>query len=118
MMRTRLAAVCAALMFLLTALPAAAQTSTLTGKVVDAQNAAVVGAEVTLTTTGRTPQTVRSGADGSFTFAGIARGTYSLTVYAAGFAAASQTVAVDATPSPVTVPLQVAGLQEDVTVQG
>jgi iron complex outermembrane receptor protein len=117
-MRIRLAAVCAALALLLTALPAAAQTSSLTGKVVDAQGAAVVGADVTLTTTGRTPQTVRSGADGSFTFASVPRGAYSLTVYSAGFAVASQAVTLDANPSPVNVALQVAGLQEDVKVQG
>ena len=59
-MRTFLAAVCAALALLSTADPAAAQTSTLTGKVVDAQGAAVVGADVTLTTTGRIPQTMRA----------------------------------------------------------
>jgi TonB-dependent siderophore receptor len=41
-----------------------------------------------------------------------------LTVYAAGFAASSQAVTVDANPSPVNVALQVAGLREDVTVQG
>jgi TonB-dependent siderophore receptor len=100
-----------------TASPAAAQTSTLTGRVVDAQGAAVVGADVTLTTTGRTPQTVRSGADGTFAFAGIARGSYTLTVQSAGFATATQTVTAGANPAPITVALQVAGLQEDVTVQ-
>src|SRR4051812_29681102 len=116
-MRNLLAAACATLALLLTAIPAAAQTSPLTGTVVDAQGAAVVGADVTLTTTGRTPQTVRSGAEGAFTFAGIPRGAYSLTVYAAGFVVSSQAITVDAPPSPVTVALQVAGLQEDVTVQ-
>ena len=116
-MRNLLAALCAALALLTTAMPAAAQTSTLTGRVVDAQGAAVPGADVTLTSTGASPQTAVSRADGTFSFTGVARGAHTLTVRATGFTAATQTVTVGATPAPVNVSLQVAGLQEDVTVQ-
>ncbi|HTM04148.1 MAG TPA: TonB-dependent receptor [Vicinamibacterales bacterium] len=113
-MRTLLAALCAALC-LFTAASAAAQPSSLTGHIVDGQGASVAGADVILT--GPATQSTRSRADGSFTFVNVARGSYTLTVHASGFAAASQTVMVGATTSPVTVSLRVAGLQEDVTVE-
>ena len=114
-MRTILAAISAALALSIAAAPAAAQSASLTGRIVDAQGASVAGAEIILT--GPSPQTTRSSADGTFTFGNVSRGSYTLTVRANGFAVTSQVVTVGAVPSPLTVSLQVAGLQEDVTVQ-
>jgi iron complex outermembrane receptor protein len=113
-MRTILAVVYTAIALSIAA-PAAAQPASLAGRIADAQGASIAGADVTLT--GPSTQATRSGPDGSFTFANLPRGSYTLTVRAAGFAPSSQPVSVGATTSPLTVSLQVAGLQEDVTVQ-
>ena len=94
-----------------------AQTSSLTGRVVDPQGATVAGAEVVLVS-GRTTKSVRSTADGTFTFENVPAGSYELLVVASGFANRNQAVTVGAGAAPLTVALELGGVKEDVTVQG
>jgi len=64
--------------------------ASITGTVVDESGAAVAGARVTLTREDRSPnQEVLSGADGEFTFAGVAPGSFRLTITSPGFATQS-----------------------------
>ncbi len=96
-----------------------AQSTTLTGRVVDPQGASVANAEITLlTTTSQRVRGTRSGADGAFTFDAVTPGEYVLLVRAPGFTDFTQPATVGATPATADVALQVAGLNEDVTVQG
>jgi len=109
----------AVLLTLLTSTLAFAQGASVNGKVVDQQNAAVAGATLQLTSAGQPSRTVRSSADGTFTFPDVAQSSYTLRAEAPGFAQATQTVAVSGgSPVSVTVSLQLAGVVEDVTVQG
>ena len=107
----------AAIGLLLVCTSAWAQTSSLTGRVVDPQGALVAGADVLLTAAPSTRST-RSAADGSFAFASVAAGRYELLVLAPGFANRTQSVTVGATPAMVTVALALGGITEDITVQG
>lgn len=95
-----------------------AQSSSVTGRVADSQGASVANAEISLVTAGQRTRSVRSSADGSFSIDGVAPGQYSLLVRAPGFTESSQSVTVGASASSVTVTLQIAGVVEDVTVQG
>ena len=94
----------------------AAQSNTVTGRVVDAQGASVAGAEVTLLPATGRGRTTRSAADGTFSLEAASTGPQTLTVRAPGFADFSQSLAAGATSADIT--LQVAGLVEDVSVQG
>jgi len=98
---------------------ASAQIATVRGRVVDPQGASVGNAEVTLLT-GESQRLLgtRSSADGSFAFDAVRQGEYLLLVRAPGFAEWNQATRVGATAAVVTVTLRVAGLTEDVTVQG
>lgn len=99
---------------------ALAQTSSLTGRVVDSQGGAVTSADVTLVPMGsQRGRGTRSAADGTFTFADVAPGEYVLLVQAPGFMLSSQALSVAAAEAaPLTVMLDVAGIVEDVTVEG
>jgi iron complex outermembrane receptor protein len=95
-----------------------AQSPAVTGRVVDAQGASVTGAEVALLPGIGRGRTTRSTADGTFSIEAMAAGQHTLVVRAPGFAEFSQQVTVGTGPATVNVTLQVAGLVEDVTVQG
>lgn len=96
-----------------------AQSASVTGRVVDPQGASVANAEVTLLVSGsQRGRTVRSLADGTFSIDGVPTGSHTLLVRAPGFAEWTQPVTVESGPSTVSVTLQVAGLAEDVTVEG
>ena len=107
MVRCRLAAVIA--MLLLTASFAAAQNSTVSGRVANAQGGVIANAEATLRALPPpgTPvmpnmpnmpaameRTATAGADGAFTFTNVAAGDYVLYVDASGFERSSQTITV------------------------
>src|SRR5678815_3014153 len=110
MVRSRLAA--ASAMLLLTASLAAAQNSTISGRVSNAQGGVVPNAEATLRALpppGSAPmpnmpnmpnmpaameRTATAGADGAFTFANVPTGDYVLYVDASGFERSSQTITV------------------------
>jgi hypothetical protein len=55
-----------------------AQGTTVSGRIVDQQNAAVSGATIVLTSPGQPARTARSAADGAFSFAGVAPATYTV----------------------------------------
>src|SRR5690349_12350992 len=93
-------------------LNASAQTAMVTGRVMDAQSMAVAGAAVSLVANDRRAMDTRTAADGTFSFADVAPGRYTLRVTASGFTTWSQTVVASATASAVMVTLQVAGLNE------
>jgi len=131
MVRCRLAAVIA--MLLLTASFAAAQNSTVSGRVANAQGGVIANAEATLRALpppGTPPmpnmpnmpnmpaameRTATAGADGAFTFANVAAGDYVLYVDASGFERSSQTVTVGNQAQNLTItltPLIVPGAEE------
>ena len=131
MVRCRLAAVIA--MLLLTASFAAAQNSTVSGRVANAQGGVIANAEATLRALpppGTPPmpnmpnmpnmpaameRTATAGADGAFTFANVAAGDYVLYVDASGFERSSQTLTVGNQAQNLTVtltPLIVPGAEE------
>jgi iron complex outermembrane receptor protein len=97
-----------------------AQTSPVTGRVVDPQGASVANAEISLVpaAAGQRTRGTRSSADGSFSIEGVAPGQYSLLVRAPGFTESSQSVTVGSAAANLSVTLQIAGVVEDVTVQG
>jgi outer membrane receptor protein involved in Fe transport len=77
-------------MLLLVPTAAAAQSATISGTIVDSSNAVVPGATVVLTGPGGSQTTV-SGAQGDYSFRGVAAGTYQIAVTLAGFATATRT---------------------------
>ena len=94
--RSRLAVL---LLFLAASLPfstfaqqpaAATAGGTVHGTVVDPDTALIPGATATLTTSAGKSQNTTSKSDGTYTFRGIAAGTYTLTVSAPGFATYSK----------------------------
>jgi iron complex outermembrane receptor protein len=97
---------------------ASAQTSSLSGRVVDPQGGVVSGADVTLTAQGQPERRTRSAADGSFRFEALPAGAYTLVVTAPGFAPWTEMVTVGAAAATVTASLQIAGVTADVTVAG
>jgi len=98
---------------------ASAQTLSLNGRVTDPQGGVVVNAAVTLAgaAAGR-PRTVRTAADGTFVFEGIAAGRQVVQVDARGFVTWMEEVAVSAGVPPLAITLQIAGIIEDVQVSG
>lgn len=96
-----------------------AQAAPVTGRVVDPQGASVANAEISLVPggPGQRARTARSNADGSFAIDSVAPGGYTLLVRAPGFTDFTQPVAVGAATN-LIVTLKIAGVVEDVTVQG
>jgi hypothetical protein len=70
--------------------PATAAGGAVHGTVVDPDSALIPGATVTLTTSAGKSQNATSKSDGTYTFRGVAAGTYTLTVSAPGFATYSK----------------------------
>ena len=70
------------------AAPAAAQTATVSGTVVDQTAAKISGATVQLT--GATNAVTTSGSGGTYTFRNVEPGTYTIEVRLAGFAPAER----------------------------
>jgi iron complex outermembrane receptor protein len=111
-------AVALCVLILVSSSVASAQTATVTGHVLDAQGMPVSGAAVSLVASDRQTADARTASDGTFAVANVAPGRYTLRVTAAGFTTWSQTVTASATASPVMVTLQVAGLNESISVLG
>jgi len=98
---------------------ASAQTAVLKGRVVDAQGGVVVSATVTISPSNGASRTMRTSADGLFTFESLAPGRYTVQADAAGFVHLSQVVTVSGSQDdPITLTLQIAGISEGVTVSG
>lgn len=88
------------------------------GQVVDALGARVAGASLTLMRDGTQVAESKSGADGTFTFAGLAAGRYQVTATARGFQprTTDPIYAGPGTRATVDVVLEVGPLQQDVVV--
>ncbi|HXQ37875.1 MAG TPA: TonB-dependent receptor plug domain-containing protein [Anaerolineales bacterium] len=93
--------------------------SSIRGKVIDPNRAAVVGASVVAETKGRpTKLSATTDQNGEFSI-GVPSGEYTITVIANGFSEALQTVNVSQNGSPsLEVVLQVSGVASSVTVLG
>ena len=104
----------------LAATPVAAQPAALIGIVTDETGAVLPGATVTLSGGPSGPQETRSDTGGRFAFAGLAPGTYRVTVFLSGFREATlDGVALAAAPDPVELPpvtLRLASFDEAVVV--
>ncbi|WP_244501985.1 TonB-dependent receptor [Terriglobus roseus] len=97
-----------------------ASTGTVTGFVLDPDQAAIPGATVTLTPAKGAALTTTSGADGGYTFRGVPTGTYSLTVSMSGFASfVRQGVRVNSSTVTINTAMAVqsANTEIDVTTQ-
>src|SRR5215471_4470057 len=99
---------------------AQATTGSLRGTVTDAQGAVIAGATVTVKSaaTGNTLPSITTGGEGSFDFAALDPGTYTVTVEATGFKR-SVTTAVPVkigVVNPFTVALEAGNVAETVTV--
>ncbi len=123
-MRTTLRCACVALALIVAGAGAAwAQqtTGTLTGRVVDEQNAALPGATITArnTETGFS-RTVATDGEGMYRIAALPVGTYDLTIEMSGFANFDRKGIVLNVAQTLTVDIQmkVAAIQESVTVSG
>src|SRR3954469_21595106 len=94
------------------------QTNIVRGRVADTQGGGVGGAAVSLSSSsGRRLEAV-TGADGGFALDAVPAGPYTLRVEAAGFAPWSQRVSSGPGSGALTITLQVAGLNEAVSVVG
>ncbi len=98
--------------------PLLAQTSDVSGTVVDESNAAVPGATVTLSGAGPTTATTTTGSRGEYRFQNVAAGTYRIAVSLSGFAAATQNgIAVSGRSVEVpAITLRIASLTDTVVV--
>jgi len=115
MVRTALAV----MLVVLAGAPALAQTSTLSGVVVDSAGGVIPGAAVVVrhNATGVTTESV-SNSEGVFSFPRVQTGTYTVTVTLQGFKTftANDVVLTSGTPSSVKAVLEVGGVTETVTV--
>ena len=109
---------CFAALCMLPAIPAHAQTTSLSGTVTDAAGAAAPGASLTLTGISGTERTAVSNEVGFYRFVQLVPGKYTLRAELKGFKATRQTLdlLVD-TPTTLDVRLMVGEISETVTVE-
>ena len=112
-------AVLAIALFVVAGAPAFAQTSTLSGVVLDSAGGVIPGADVVIkhTATGIATSAV-SNSEGVFSFPGVQTGTYSVTVTLQGFKTfvANDVTLITGVPTSVKAVLEVGGVTETVTV--
>src|SRR5262245_16613068 len=108
------------LLFLLSCGLAMAQTvRSVRGQVVDQEGAAVKGAKVTLNRDAKELRAAITDGEGRFVFNGVAAGSYSLSVKAAGFALYQDEATVgEADAESLKIALNVASLEGEVAVNG
>jgi hypothetical protein len=106
-------------MLVLAGTPAWAQTSTVSGVVIDSAGGVIPGADVVIkhNATGVATSAV-SNSEGAFSFPGVQTGTYTITVSLAGFKTfvSNDVVLTSGTPASVRAVLEVGGVTETVTV--
>ncbi|MGI4852749.1 MAG: carboxypeptidase regulatory-like domain-containing protein [Janthinobacterium lividum] len=91
--------------------------TTVSGYVLDPDQAAIPGATVTLTPAQGEALTVKSGSDGAYSFRGVPAGTYAVTVSMPGFASfVRQGVRVGATPMTLNTPMAVQSQNQEINV--
>ncbi len=99
------------------ALAQAVAGTSVTGYVLDPDQAAIPGAVVTLTPARGAALTTNSGGDGAYTFRNVPAGTYAVTVTMQGFASfVRQGVRVGATPLTLNTPLVVQSQSQEINV--
>jgi iron complex outermembrane receptor protein len=107
------------LLLIVFATSAAAQTASLVARVIDPDRAVVEGAAVILSDARSGAQyTVLTSNEGTARFTGLVPGEYRLEVAARNFKVHAQTITLGAGERTVEARLEIAPLQEDVTVQG
>src|SRR5947208_14064635 len=94
-----------------------AQTGTLRGSVTDESGAIVPGTKITLTANSGTASTAVAGADGSYSFAGIAPGDYVLQASAPDLATPPLKLTIQPGVQTLNLQLKVAALAQQVTVE-
>src|SRR5437016_3028506 len=94
-----------------------AQTSTLRGIVTDESGAIVPGAKITLTANSGTASTAVAGADGSYSFTGIAPGDYVLQASAPDLATPPLKLTIRPGVQTLNLQLKVAAVAQQVTVE-
>ncbi len=95
----------------------ATSSGSVTGFVLDPDQAAIPGATLTLTPTGGAARTATSGSDGAYAFRNVPAGTYSLTVTMPGFASfVRQGLRVGSTGVTLNTALAVQSQQQEVNV--
>ena len=92
-----------------------AQSSSLTGTVVDSTGGAIRGARVTVSRDGEVVGETRSAGDGAYALP-LAPGEYLVEIQASGFDLAARTVTVGASPEELDIELALSGLTESVSV--
>src|SRR5437773_7678726 len=92
--------------------------ATLRGSITDEFGAVIVGATVTLTDASGTDKTATTDSGGSYTFAGLAPGKYTIRAGASGFATSEKVEVVVATGrrDPVNITLKIAAIESQVKV--
>ncbi len=91
--------------------------TTVSGYVLDPDQAAIPGATVTLTPTSGTAIVTTSGADGAYNFRGVPGGTYSITVTMQGFASyVRQGVRIGTAPLRLNTPMVVQTQSQEINV--
>jgi outer membrane receptor protein involved in Fe transport len=103
-------------LMLCAAVPAAAQTGSITGSVADQTGARIPGATVQLT--GTTNAVTTSGSGGQYAFRSVAPGSYAIEVTLVGFSPATRSniTVADTNVDVPTVTLEIAGLSDRVVV--
>jgi iron complex outermembrane receptor protein len=98
---------------------ARAQGVSPSGRVVDSQGGAIVGATVSLTPAGGVRAvTGRTNGEGTFSFVDVSPGRYVLQIDSPGFATWAREIAVAVGMPAISVTLEIPGLLEDVQVSG
>jgi Ca-activated chloride channel family protein len=122
-LRLRLRQVIGLVLFLVTTVAAAAQSTSsggparIEGTVVDEAGAMIPGANVQLLIGNKQIATAISDVNGKFNFAGLAPGKYTVGASLSGFMPATQDIALDAgRTASVTLTLRIAGVSETVSV--
>ncbi|MGD0359880.1 MAG: carboxypeptidase regulatory-like domain-containing protein [Bryobacteraceae bacterium] len=106
------------LVLIAVSLPLCAQTATLRGQIMDETGAFVPGATITLVGPLRVAKVATSGNDGSYSFTGLAPGSYEVRVSAPDLTQAQPAkIALQSGTQSLNVKMQVASVTQQVTVQ-
>ncbi|MBZ2184888.1 MAG: TonB-dependent receptor [Bryobacter sp.] len=94
-----------------------AQTLSLAGRVLDANQLPIDAATVSLTQTGRKPQYAQTASDGRYSFASLPAGSYSVRILKPGFAELTQNINLRAAIDNLDFTLALAEVSTTVTVE-
>src|SRR5215468_5098631 len=110
--------ICSQIAACLLSVPAIAQTSTLRGQVTDESGAVVPGAKIAISGPGKLSKTTTSGNDGSYSFAGLPFGSYTVHASAPSLALRQAgKVELDSSTQTLNLLLKVSAEKQEVTVE-